>query len=63
MIRKRADERYEVFSGKSNLPTGDVIKDDVGWVFWPSVYRRPIDLKTAGEILTLLQELEDALSK
>jgi len=54
MVR-RADQRYEIH-GHSGI-VGDIVKSGRAWVFFPSVYRWAIDLKTAGEILTLLEEL------
>ena len=48
---------YVVKEAKGALPTGDIIHDPDGWVFWPSVYRRPITLRLAGEILHTLENL------
>ncbi len=48
---------FLVSAGKGSLPIGDIVHDPTGWLFWPSVYRRPITLTTAGEILHKLEEL------
>lgn len=58
MVKKLATNHYEIFGTNSNLPAGDIIKDANAWVFWPSVYRKSLDLETTGEIFNLLQELE-----
>jgi len=48
---------YVVKDGQCGLPIGDIVNDPGGWIFWPSVYRRPMTLKIAGEVLSILKEL------
>jgi hypothetical protein len=48
---------YVVKDGQGGMPIGDIVHDSGGWVFWPSVYRKPVTIRTAGEILSILQEL------
>ena len=53
-----------VTDGQGGLPIGDIaIGPDHKWVFWPSVYRKPIPHEIAGEILQKLRELNNANSR
>ena len=63
IIKPAGVNSYIVKDGPAGLPIGDIVNDPGGWVFWPSVYRKPIKLKIAGEILNLLQELNRTKDK
>jgi len=56
MIRKTDERCYQIRNSKK-LTVGEVVPYLDAWVFYPSYDRWAIDLKTAGEILTLLEEL------
>jgi len=56
--RPEGTPNYLVTDGKRGLPIGDIaIGLDNKWMFWPSVYRKPVTLRIAGEILHKLEEL------
>jgi len=59
MIRRPdGTANYLVTDAAHGLPVGDIAPYTAGeWVFWPAVYRKPVTLKIAGEILHILEEL------
>ena len=48
---------YVVKDGEGGLPIGDIVHDSQGWVFWPAPYRKPLTMKTACEVSSILREL------
>lgn len=58
ITKSEGTANYLVTNGNRGLPVGDIAPAPGGtWAFWPSVYRQPVSLKIAGEILTCLEEL------
>ncbi len=52
---------YTVIDKPGCEPIGEIAQHpgDPEWIFWPSVYRKPVSLKIAGEIMAILEELNN----